>query len=145
MKTLFIDTEFNGFGGRLLSMAIVCDDYEFYEVLEIGDEVVDPWVEEHVVPGFNKTPISVASFFEKLYAFLFKASREGSADLNIVADWPTDLVHFLEAITIGTGQAMKISPKIILTLDATVGGSYVSKVPHNALEDARALKKALEK
>ena len=45
----FLDTEFNGFGGELLSLALVPDegDREFYVVLPLPD-TLDPWVERHV-------------------------------------------------------------------------------------------------
>lgn len=50
---LYIDCEFNGFGGQLISMALVAEDgTEFYEVVPLLEEVT-PWVAEHVMPVLN--------------------------------------------------------------------------------------------
>jgi len=47
----FLDTEYNGFGGALLSLALVPEDgsEEFYVTLQC-DVPIDPWVERHVMP-----------------------------------------------------------------------------------------------
>ena len=46
----FLDTEFNGFGGALLSLALVPEDGdEFYVTLDCPDPL-DPWVERNVIP-----------------------------------------------------------------------------------------------
>ena len=53
----FLDTEYNGFGGALLSLALVPEDgsEEFYVTLECDDQI-DPWVERHVVPFLDMVP-----------------------------------------------------------------------------------------
>src|SRR5690349_11231817 len=46
----FLDTEYNGIGGALLSLALVPDDGdELYLTLSTSDPLLD-WVERHVVP-----------------------------------------------------------------------------------------------
>ena len=46
----FLDTEFNGFGGALLSLALVPEEAaRILRQLEYTDPLV-PWVERHVVP-----------------------------------------------------------------------------------------------
>jgi hypothetical protein len=46
----FLDTEFNGFGGGLLSLALVPEDgTEFYATLACDEDML-PWVERNVVP-----------------------------------------------------------------------------------------------
>ena len=46
----FLDTEYDGFGGTLLSLALVPEDggEEFYVV--IAGEAEVPWVQRHVMP-----------------------------------------------------------------------------------------------
>ena len=47
----FLDTEYDGFGGALLSIALVPEDggEEFYAVIE-HDGVRSEWVARHVIP-----------------------------------------------------------------------------------------------
>ena len=54
----FLDTEYNGFGGALMSLALVPEDdaqEEFYTVLSPPARI-EPWVERHVVPYLNTVP-----------------------------------------------------------------------------------------
>src|SRR4051812_14489044 len=51
---IFMDAEFNGFGGDLISIALVCaDGQEWYEVAEVPAEP-HPFVVEHVLPVLGK-------------------------------------------------------------------------------------------
>lgn len=143
MKNFFIDTEFNGFCGRLISMAIVSEDLtsEFYEVLDentysspsagIG---IDPWVLTNVIPRLNKEPIGVKQFQDKLELFL-NENAENNA-IRIIADWPEDLTHFTKMLIRGPGTRINV-PNFELVFDSSI--YYNSKLPHNALEDARAI------
>ena len=55
-----LDTEFNGFGGALLSLALVPEDGgEFYATLACDDDVL-PWVERNVVPYLDHVPVAEA-------------------------------------------------------------------------------------
>ena len=53
----FLDTEYNGFGGTLLSLALVPADgsEEFYAVIT-HDGPLDPWVERNVLPFLDTVP-----------------------------------------------------------------------------------------
>ena len=62
---LFIDTEFNGFGGELISMAIVAEDgREWYGILPVADKLVE-WVEEHVRPVLDIEGFSLTVLFQQ--------------------------------------------------------------------------------
>jgi hypothetical protein len=53
---LFLDCEFNGFGGELISMALVDGDGNyFYEVLPCLEPI--NWVKENVLPMLDKQPV----------------------------------------------------------------------------------------
>jgi len=69
MTKLFIDCEFNEFGGDLISMALVAEDgQEFYEVLNLeNDWKYGSWVFANVVPYLNKDPITKQLFQQKLW------------------------------------------------------------------------------
>jgi hypothetical protein len=130
---LFIDTEFDSYRGALISMAIVAEDgSEFYEVLPHG--LCDPWVEEHVIPVLNKRSVGLQSFQHALWKFLAQFP-EG---VEVVADYPSDIQHFCYVLENGPGQRL-LTPPLTMTIDPKLN-TRGSKIPHNALEDARALR-----
>jgi hypothetical protein len=130
---IYIDCEFNGFGGELISMALVAEDgREFYEVLPCNDPVA--WVNENVMPHRNKAPIGIAEFQEKLEDYLI-----GFKHPHIIADWPEDILHFTRMLLLGAGRMMRTAAIIQFTINRKLS-SAASAIPHNALEDARAIK-----
>lgn len=130
--SLYLDTEFNGFGGRLISLALTSslDNSEFYEVLPLPSKV-HPWVQEHVVPFLIKDAVSEHVFTHRLINFLQPRQEE-----VIYADWPADFVHLLEQLYSGNGFQYQIFP----CLQLINSGKLYPDIPHNALSDARALK-----
>ena len=131
---LFLDTEFNGFGGSLLSMALVPENssLEFYREINFSGQL-DPWVRDNVVPKLVLQPISYAKFQSDLAEYLW-----AMGECTIVADWPDDIKYFCEALITGPGQRFSFTPNIKFELD--FGIEYESNAPHNALEDARGIK-----
>lgn len=128
--TLYLDTEYNGFGGRLISLALVSDkDGEFYCVLDLPSKV-HPWVAEHVVPFLMLDAEPDHVFRYRLKHFLDHHSGE-----EIIADWPEDFVHLMNCMCEPNG----ISFKIELDMRLINSGDLKPEVPHNALSDARAL------
>jgi hypothetical protein len=140
----FLDTEYNGFGGQLLSLALVPEDgsEEFYVTLEC-DAPIDPWVERHVVPFLDMVPDALVSP---------RLARRSAAEVlanwlahdeapDIVADWPEDLAQFAMLLVTGPGMMLTVPP-LSLHFVPLHGFSTAanSKVPHNALHDARALR-----
>lgn len=135
---LFIDTEFNEFGGELISMGIVdLSGNEFYEVIERKpDFVYTPWVKENIIPILDKDGINSFEFSCKLEQFL-KNYKYG---FTIIADWPDDIKYFCQSIILGPGEMMDIPyPYFGMVVDIGLSSSE-SKVLHNALEDAKAIK-----
>ena len=53
----FLDTEYNGWGGALLSLALVPEDggQEVYVTLDWSGSV-EPWVEQNVMPYLDTVP-----------------------------------------------------------------------------------------
>ena len=139
MTKLFLDCEYNGFGGRLMSMALVPENPgwpEFYEELEMVDQL-DPWVQTNVVPHMFKAPVTYSGFQAKLSEYLLSMKHN---DITIVADWPDDIRYFMEALITGPGNRITMPTKIDFKLDLTI--DYDSDVPHNALHDARGIRKS---
>ena len=140
----FLDTEYNGFGGALLSLALVAEDgsEEFYVTLAC-DAPIDPWVERHVVPYLDMVPEGLQS--PRLQR---SAAAKALADWlahdeapDIVADWPEDLAQLAMLLVTGPGRMLTVPP-LSLHLIPLAGFSMAanSVVPHNALHDARALR-----
>lgn len=136
---LFLDTEFNGFGGRLISMALVPEDdssQEFYKEIEMSDQLA-PWVRDNVIPHLILVPSSYNEFQQALAQYLQKVNFH-HGDCIIVADWPDDIRYFCEALITGPGEMIALNHTITFELDLNI--KYESLVPHNALHDARAIR-----
>lgn len=131
---LYIDGEWNSFGGELISMALVDEEgFNFYEVL--GYDNPDPWVAEHVIPILDKEPISKIEFQIRLQDFLNQYES-----IHIIADWPEDLMWFCKMLITGPGIRLATPPLSmeVLRVDS------VSLRPHNALSDAFGLRDHLQ-
>lgn len=135
---LWIDCEFNEFGGDLISMALVAEDgQEFYEVLNLEtDEKYGSWVYFNVVPYLNKDPITKEAFQRKLWQFLNQWE-----EVHIIADWPDDIKYFCMSLITGPGMALNTPVKMTMQIDRELNTS-ASAILHNALEDARAIKQS---
>jgi len=142
----FLDTEFDGVGGRLISLALVPEDggEEFYVV--VAGEAEVPWVQRHVMPflamvpePLKQQPMSRADAAEAVAQWLAHDDR-----IEIVADWPEDIAQFSMLLVTGPGDMVTIGA-ITFRLVRIGGFSCAanSEVPHNALHDARALRKHL--
>lgn len=133
---LFLDCEFNGFGGELISMALVDERGQyFYEVLACLEPV--PWVEKNVLPFLNKPAVSLTDFQKILRQFLHSYHH-----IHIIADWPEDLMHFTRCLILSAGKSMLTPP---LSMQLWQNSQYIhvaSEVPHNALSDAHALQQS---
>jgi hypothetical protein len=128
---IYIDTEFNGFGGNLISIALVAEDgQEFYEVLPCQNPV--PWVAEHVIPFLEKDAVEMYVLQRSLQSFLWKFEH-----VHLIADWPDDIRYFCQALITAPGQALS-TPPITMSIRRDLN-SENSELPHNALYDARAL------
>lgn len=130
---IYIDTEFNEYRGALISMALVAEDGGvFYGVLECHDPGF--WVAEHVIPKLKASPMSRSAFVSGLATFL-----DHYESVHLIADWPEDIEHFLHALVVGPGKRIgpdRFTMEVRRDLPDTAS---TSRIPHNALEDARAL------
>lgn len=134
---IFVDCEFNGFGGELISMALVPDQdtdaHDWYGVLPFP-KVIDPWVAENVIPVLHAEPISKEAFRSSAIAYLRQFDNP-----TICADWYTDLVHFFSLFA---GENHTESVGYACTAELALIDNYQSAIPHNALMDAMAIRDA---
>ena len=140
----FLDTEYNGFGGALISVALVPEDgdQEFYvSLLPLPDDL-HPWVERHVIPYLRHVPPGLDYALERLNASqLLETYLAADRDAVIIADWPEDIAHFCYLLMTGPGEMIPVSGMRFELVDGTgFSSARNSQVPHNALHDARALR-----
>lgn len=139
----FLDTEYNGVGGELMSMALVpADGDELYLTFRTSGPLLE-WVERHVVPYLDSVPE---------HLFCPRLTREDAAhalerylrhdgEPLIVADWPEDIAQFCNLMITGPGDMIDIRHVMFrLAPMSNFSTAANSRVPHNALHDARALR-----
>lgn len=141
----YLDTEFDGPGGALISLALVGEDgSEFYWAIGPDEGwVSDAWVKENVLPILNvdgARPTIRHGLSDALARYLVRADRA-----HVVADWPDDVAYFARALITGPGVRIDTPP---LTFEVVRVDAYPTRlsgaVQHNALWDARALRYALQ-
>ena len=135
----YLDTEFNEFGGDLISLALTTmSGRELY----LATECPKPgaWVAENVlpivsVPGAEPVMVEADEFGPRVAAFL-----AGDPAPIIVADWPDDIRYFCGALIVGPGQMVSLGS---IRFEMHRVDAYPTRmegaVQHNALWDARAL------
>lgn len=131
----FLDCEFNGFDGPLISIALVPEAEtrpDFYAVLPCHRP--RRWVADHVMPVLGAAPHARAEVVAALSAYLL-----GDPDPQLVADWPEDIAH---AASLLAFQGRCLVPHVRFNLLNLPGfdAATASSLPHNALADARALR-----
>ncbi len=140
----FLDCEYNGFGGALLSLALVPEDggEELYLTLDCAGPI-ESWVERNVMPYIDEVPDALRlprvgrDAAAKAIAMYLAQDREP----EIFADWPTDIELLCGLLSFTPGRMVAI-PDLRFRLLRLGGFSPAenSAVPHNALHDARALR-----
>jgi hypothetical protein len=140
----FLDTEYDGFGGPLLSIALVPEDggEEFYAVIE-HDGIADDWVQRNVVPYFDMVPESLKApplaRGEAALALAHWLAHDEAPE--IIADWPEDLAQLAMLMVTGPGQMVPVRGLTLRYVPLHgISPAANSGVPHTALHDARALR-----
>ncbi len=151
MKTYYIDCEFDGHNGPLLSIALVPQsDYgaSLHITVKQG-EISDPWVAENVVPILHRHAADESRIVSENHVGGVLREFIGDCDrLAIVADSPVDIGRFCRAISTGLdgGWASTGYPKmqfIVENVDC-YPTELEGAIQHNAWWDAMALRAKLE-
>lgn len=146
----YLDCEFDGLGGPLISMGLVREDGTArYWILPYGE--LSPWVSENVAPvlrldGQHAEQVTAEELAYRLSEFI-------SPDTSpiIVADWPDDIKYFCEHVIKGSLWWEKaggpMQPIVGLSFEVVRVDAYPTELPgavrHNALWDALALRYAI--
>lgn len=139
----FLDTEYNGVGGALLSLALVPDDGdELYLTFATPDPLLK-WVERHVAPYLDSVPeqLSCPRLTRKDAAHELERYLRHDEEPLIVADWPEDIAQLCNLMITGPGDMIEVRHATFRLVPlSNFSTAANSKVPHNALHDARALR-----
>lgn len=142
----YLDTEFNEFGGEIISLALVREDGEsLYLVYPQPKDGYGEWVKENVVPILWNIP---SPFPGAVYAVV--DAQEGARRIAafigtddrpiIITDWPDDIRYFCQAVITGPGEMVNISRLIFDMVRVNAYPTTLSDaVQHNAWWDAKAL------
>lgn len=136
MTKLFLDVEFNGHRGELISLALADPDGEHWYGVWPSPLYIEPWVLENVIPkleapGFKPRWLGGEDDCTSLREYL--SAREGAV---IYADWPDDFAHLMRCMSGPRYQASWIVP---IRMHLLKESKPKPEVPHNALSDAIAL------
>lgn len=155
----YLDTEFNGFGGTLISLAIVGEDDSFIylvnpdflldkrmPLITSSMECVDSWVADNVLPILSDTPEHVIPRVEYLSgwgAIISDFLYRNDGVPQVFVDWPEDLRYLCELLLTGPGESVRMEHQTHFTIlrgfDA-YPTSLPGAVQHNAWWDAMALR-----
>ena len=139
----FLDTEYNGIGGALLSLALVPDrGDDLYLTFQTDEPLVD-WVQRHVVPYLDSVPeqLSCPRLTRKDAAHELERYLRHDDEPVIIADWPEDIAQFCNLLVTGPGEMIelrRLTFRVVPMNNFSTAAN--SRVPHNALHDARALR-----
>lgn len=147
----YLDTEFDGHNGPLLSLALVGDGDEGDSIhVRTTERATDPWVIENVEPlmlahdagmmaevPLNDVGVTLANFFSLM--------RDTSP--VIVADSVVDIGRFCRAISTGMDGGWCSVDYPVMTFEVHDVAAYPTSLPgavqHNAWWDAMALRHLL--
>jgi hypothetical protein len=118
------------------------DGEELYLTLDWTGEL-EPWVERHVLPYLDTVPEPLVSprLSRADAARAISHYLAGDPDPLIVADWPEDIAQFNMLLLTGPGTMIEVPPLRFQFVELSGFSTAAnSKVPHNALHDARALR-----
>lgn len=145
----YVDCEFDGHGGEMLSMALVAENQRgIYLCIADEPDLLDPWVQENVWPLVHaRLPVGKTVAFVEDWGHFIRAFLRADASPTIIADSPVDVWRFCEAVSTGADGKWHSTdwPRIAFEVHnvdcypTTLEGA----VQHNAWWDAMALRDRL--
>lgn len=144
----FLDCEFNGFGGELISLALSGEAGELYLArteAELNALEGHDWIAEHVLPFLSLADARPEVMPLEKFGRAIQAFLAGDKAPEIIADWPEDLMHLMQCLIIAPGQMVRIPDLSLRLMSASAYPTDMEEaVQHNALWDARALRHAVQ-
>ena len=147
----YLDTEFNGYGGELISIALVHESGRSIYLIDPSlENPIDPWVAENVYPKLLLYPTDN----ERIIKLMSRSEmgKELATFINsydnpplIISDYPSAIKYFCDIISTGPStvsalNGIQFEIKRVDSYPTLLEGA----IQHNALWDARAHKNTLE-
>jgi hypothetical protein len=157
----YLDTEFNSFGGSLISLGIVQHDNpenNLYLVVPqcdidrmIFEESMDPWIKENILPNIARVPDIANHYVMPVHEWPDMIGKliygtDCSETPHIFVDWPSDAMDFSRLLMTGPGHAVDMSHQTLITILRHIDvypTSLEGAVQHNAIWDAMAIRQLL--
>lgn len=146
----YLDTEFDGHNGALISLALVREDNRSLYILIIDPVIKDPWVRENVWPlrHDHKAGASIHIQNEHEVGTHLRFFLEGDEHPIIISDSAVDVARFSLAITTneeGGWQSLEFPELTFLVKNVDCYPTdFPGAVQHNSWWDAMVLKYHLE-
>lgn len=150
----YLDTEFDGHGGPLLSLALVAADGLGFHASIVSVRAADPWVQANVEPLTNQHDADVTAILKQPHQmggairnFIELSSKVGDNRHTVVADSIVDIGRFCAALsTSEDGGWASYDGDISFEVHdvAAYPTSLPGAVQHNAWWDAMALRHILQ-
>ena len=119
------------------------DDGEELYLTFSTDEPLVEWVQQHVVPFLDMVPeqLSCPRITRQDAVHALERYLRHDEEPLIFADWPEDIAQFCNLMITGPGDMIDVRHLTFrLVPMSNFSTAANSKVPHNALHDARALR-----
>lgn len=148
MSRYFIDCEFDGHNGPLLSIALVRDDGKSWHI-ETNAKAQDPWVIANVVPLMEMQDATVKwrGLPVNDVGEVLRVAIGDDQNPVIVADSPVDIGRFCSAISTSPQGGWASAEYPLMTFEVHNVDCYPTDLPgavqHNAWWDAVALRHKL--
>ena len=145
----YIDCEFDGHNGDILSVAIVREKSNPYSIyIRVSNNPINPWVIENVVPVLDSHQADVTTIVrEQHVGAIIQTFLAGDDHPIIIADSPVDIGRFCRAISTGPDRQWVSTSQPRMTFEVHNVDCYPTTlegaVQHNAWWDAMALREKL--
>lgn len=147
----YIDTEFDGFRGPLISMALVREDGRslYFVIEEAAAGAKDPWVIANVIPILRSCP-EPPYMLSRAYPvtgvrLLSNFLAQDATPWRFISDWPDDIRHLCDVMHHTPGEMVPSAP--VISFEVHRVDAYPTSLPgavqHNAWWDAVALREKL--
>ncbi len=136
---IFIDCEYNGMGGQLLSIALVPEDLQFENLYreQVIHEPIQDWVQENVIPKLRQIEGTYAPCTREQLQIDIALYLNQYDRIHLIADWPDDIKYFCDLLITGPGKRLN-TPALIMEVRRDL--DCESSNPHHALADAQAMR-----
>ncbi len=116
MALHYVDFEFNGLGGKNISLSVLREDnvamYVGFKDSVIAPEEYDPWVLANVIPILNSAPIPIRWRTTSEIQEDLKKFFKGDKHPIIITDWFDDVARFAELMLTGPGTTINSSEEM---------------------------------